>query len=36
MIAEWSGSKEGTADTTLEDIKAAAAIDRDLHDLPSS
>jgi hypothetical protein len=33
MIAEWSGSKEGTADTTLEGIKAAAAIDRDLQDL---
>lgn len=33
MVAEWSGSKKGTADTTLEGIKAAAAIDRDLQDL---
>jgi hypothetical protein len=33
MIAEWSGSKEGTTDMTLEGIKAAAAIDRDLQDL---
>jgi hypothetical protein len=33
MIAEWSGSKEGTTDMTLEGIKEAAAIDRDLQDL---
>ena len=33
MIAEWSGSKEGTADMTLESIKAAAAADRDLQEL---
>ncbi len=33
MIAEWSGSKEGTAGTTLEGIKRAAALDRNLQDL---
>ena len=33
MIAEWSGSKEETADLTLDGIKAAAAVDRDLQDL---
>ena len=33
MIAEWSGSKEKTADLVIESIKAAAAADRDLQDL---
>ena len=33
MVAEWSGSKKGTADMTLESIKAAAATDSDLQDL---
>lgn len=33
MISEWSESKKGTTDMTLEGIKAAAAIDRDDQDL---
>ena len=33
MIAEWSGTKKGTTDITLESIKATAALDRDLQDL---